>query len=98
MRYRFTSPLWRWKARSDAWFFVSVPADQGEEIRAIVGDLAGGFGSVKVRVRIGDTAWATSIFPEGDSTGYSLPVKAAVRRAESIHEGDEVSVDLELQL
>jgi hypothetical protein len=98
VRYRFTSPLWRWRARSDAWFFVTVPEDEGDEIRAIVGDLAGGFGSVRVRVTVGSTTWLTSIFPESGSTAYSLPMKAAVRRAEAISEGDQVTVDLELQL
>jgi hypothetical protein len=98
VKYRFSAPLWRWAARTDAWYFVTVPADAGDEIRGIVGDLAGGFGSVRVRVRVGSTSWRTSIFPEGGSTAYSLPMKAAVRRAEGISEGDEVVVELELLL
>ena len=98
MRYRFEAPLWRWKARSDAWFFVTVPEDAGDEIRGLVGDLAGGFGSVKVRVRVGATTWTTSIFPDGNSGSYSLPMKAAVRRAEGLTEDEPVAVDLEVLL
>jgi hypothetical protein len=98
VRYLFTAPLWRWAARRDAWFFITVPEDAGDEIRGIVGDLAGGFGSVKVRARVGGTTWMTSIFPDGGSASYSLPMKAAVRRAEDIAEGDEVIVELELLL
>lgn len=98
MRYRFSSRVWRWKARSDAWFFATVPEDAGDEIRAIVGDLAGGFGSVKVRVRVGGTTWTTSIFPDSGSAAYSLPLKGAVRKAEGIAEDDEISVELELLL
>jgi uncharacterized protein DUF1905 len=98
MRYLFSAPLWRWKARRDAWFFVTVPADAGDEIRGLVGDLAGGFGSVRVRVRVGATSWTTSIFPDGAAGSYSLPMKAAVRRAEDLVEGAEVDVDLEVLL
>ena len=98
MKYRFESPLWRWQARTDNWFFVTVPEDSGEEIRAIVGDLAGGFGSVRVRVRVGSTSWVTSIFPESGSAAYSLPMKASVRKAEGLAEGDVVTAEIELQL
>ena len=31
---RFSAPLWQWRARHDAWFFVSVPEEQSDEIRA----------------------------------------------------------------
>lgn len=98
MRYRFEGELWRWKARTDAWFFLTVPEDAGDEIRSIVGDLAGGFGSVRVRVTVGSTTWLTSIFPDSGSTSYSLPMKAAVRKAEGLEEHEIVTAEIELQL
>lgn len=49
-----------------------------------------GFGSVKVEARIGGSEWSTSLFPQKDGTWF-LPVKAAVRRAEGLEEGDEVT-------
>lgn len=42
---------------------------------------------MKVVVQVGDTAWATSIFPDKESGSYLLPLKADVRKAERILEG-----------
>ena len=52
-----------------------------------------GFRSLKVEARIGATVWQTSCFPR-DEGGWLLPVKAAVRKAEGIAEGDPVAVTL----
>ncbi|MFM5885412.1 MAG: DUF1905 domain-containing protein [Novosphingobium sp.] len=54
-----------------------------------------GFGSLKVKARIGESSFATSVFPSKD-LGWLLPVKAAVRKAEGIGEGDMVAVVLEV--
>ena len=54
-----------------------------------------GFGSVKVTVTLGDSAWQTSLFPNKDGSWF-LPIKKPVRVAEEIAEGDEVEVELEL--
>ena len=53
----------------------------------------GGFGSLKVEARIGDSAFTTSVFPSKE-IGWLLPVKAAVRKAEGIAEGDAVTIDV----
>lgn len=95
--YRFSAPLWQWQARRDAWFFVSVPEDLSDEIAARSEGLTGGFNSVPVTVTIGATTWRTSIFPGGDGR-YSLPMKKAVRVAESIERDSIVDVELELRL
>lgn len=95
MSYRFTAPLWRWKGDS-AWHFVTLPFDQSDEIDERTTATQGGFGSVKVRVTVGTTTWTTSLFPSSEQKSYILPMKAAVRKAESISEGDAVQVLLEL--
>ena len=98
-----TTPLWRWQsaAAPAAWFFLTIAGDVADGIRlaAISGqwlDKRGGFGSARVEVRIGDTLWNTSVFPHKESGGWILPVKAAVRKAEDIAEGDEVTVTVSL--
>ncbi len=94
----FEAELWLWDARrADSWTFVSLPAEVSDEIR----DLAAatprrGFGSVRVRVTIGSSTWATSIFPGGANGGYVLPVKKAVRRSEQLDVGDVATVTVEL--
>ena len=100
-----TTNLWIWttdKAPA-AWHFVTIDGDVAEAIAdaALMERLERtgsprqrGFGSIKVLATIGETGWATSIFPSKDSGGYLLPVKASVRKAEGIVAGDEVTVSL----
>jgi len=93
----FDAELWIWDARRlDSWTFVSLPVAASEEIRELAGGQARGFGSVRVRVTIGGTAWRTSIFPDSRRGAYVLPVKRAVRRAEALDAGDTVTVTVEL--
>ncbi len=91
--------MWVWDARrNDSWTFVTLPVD----ISAAVEDLAeargprAGFGSVKVMVRIGATAWATSVFPDAASKCYVLPIKRSVRVATGAEAGDRITVHLRI--
>ena len=100
-RITHTGPLWRWITPSApaAWFFVTIDGAAGEALSgtAIMRRLEGnsrGFGSLKVAATIGDTAFKTSVFPSKE-TGWLLPVKAAVRKAERLSEGDQVTLVLE---
>lgn len=98
-----TTPLWRWQSATApaAWYFLTIAGDMADGIRiaAISGqwlDGRRGFGSARVDVSIGATSWKTSVFPHKESGGWLLPVKAAVRRAEGIAEGDDVTVRVSL--
>jgi len=98
-----TTPLWRWQSATApaAWFFLTIAGEAADGIRfaAMSGqwlDKRGGFGSARVTVAIGDTVWQTSVFPHKESGGWLLPVKAAVRKAEGIAEGDAVTVTVSL--
>jgi hypothetical protein len=92
----FDAPLWVWDARrAGTWTFVSLPAEASEEIRAVTAGERRGFGSVRVRARIGTSTWKTSIFPGSDGR-YVLPVKRAVRTAEHLDPGDTATVTVEL--
>ena len=91
-----TSLLWIWKGEAAGrWFFITVPEEQSNEIRAQAFGSPRGFGSVKVEARIDDVTWRTSVFPL-NSGGYILPVKAEIRRKAGLSAGDEVTVGLEL--
>jgi hypothetical protein len=90
--HRFTSVLWRWEAQ-DAWRFVTVPVDLTEAIRLTAGPPKG-FGSVRVEVTVGATSWRTSVFPDASRGSYVLPIKKAVRQAEDLDDGDDVTVTL----
>ncbi|GAA0861850.1 DUF1905 domain-containing protein [Sphingopyxis soli] len=101
--FTVTTPLWRWQSATApaAWFFLTISGDAADGIRlAAIGgqwlDGRKGFGSAKVHAAIGDTNWSTSVFPHKESGGWLLPVKAAVRKAEGIAEGDDVTVTVSL--
>jgi hypothetical protein len=95
--FSFDAELWIWDARRDeTWTFVTVPADASEEIRDRAGGRRRGFGSVRVRARIGGSTWTTSIFPDSTRQAYVLPVKRAIRQAESVAAGDTAAVTVEL--
>ena len=92
----FDGDVFRWDARDDAsWFFTSVPPELSDEIREIPRPYRG-FGSVRVRARIGASEWATSIFPSSQTGSYVLPLKKAVRDAEHLVDGGPVTVRLEV--
>ena len=93
---RVTSLLWIWK--SDAagrWYFLTVPEEESDEIRAAAICSPRGFGSVKVEATVRDVVWQTSVFPLNGG-GYLLPVKAEVRKRVGIGAGDEVTAELRL--
>ena len=99
----FTAPLWRWNGASGAsWHFVTITGEAAEILSATalmrkLEGLGRGFGSLQVSAQVGDCAWQTSVFPQNDPTAgqtWMLPVKAAVRKAEGLTEGDPVSAEL----
>lgn len=93
MDVSFSAPLWLWPGDA-GWHFVSLPEGAADDIAARFDGHRKGFGSLKVRVRVGDTEWDTSIFPDSKAGTYVLPVKRQVRDREGIAPGDVVDVHL----
>lgn len=99
MQFSFSAPIWRWQGNAPAtWHFVTVPPEIAHGVRLMSGAPATAFGSIRVGARIGSKAWKTSLFPDSKSGSYLLPVKAEVRRAVGIAEGDMIEVELSLDL
>ena len=71
------------------YFFVAMPASDSAELKEQARSLIY-WGQLPVRVVIGDTEFGTALFPKDGR--YLVPLKAAVRRAEGIDEGDVVTV------
>jgi hypothetical protein len=91
MNLEFNDKIWYWCGPAP-WFFVTVPAEQSHELKGISNLVTYGWGVIPVRVRIGNTEWQTSLFPKDGR--YSVPIKASVRKAENLKEGDNVTVRL----
>ncbi len=97
MIYAFDAELWLYAAETGSWTFATVPPDVSEGLRTLRGP-ARGWGSMRIAATIGQTRWRTSIFPDKRSGGFLLPIKAEVRRAETVAAGDRVRVTLEVEV
>lgn len=87
----FAGVLFRWVGPAP-WYFVAVPREHCEFLRAASPLVTYGWGMIPVTARIGATRWTTSLWPKEGI--YLVPVKAAVRKAEGLEEGDRVSLRL----
>lgn len=93
MALEFSGTLWNWVGPAP-WYFVTVPAEHCDFLKAASAFVTYGWGMIPVRVRVGRTAWTTSLFPKDGL--YLVPIKASVRKAERLQEGDTVAVELEV--
>jgi len=93
--YVFSAELWQYDGPG-AWYFVSLPPDLADDIRAKFGAEAAGFGSIKVEAAVRSTQWSTSLFPDKTRGTYLLPVKKSVRAAENLENGDVATVTLRI--
>src|SRR4051812_47001589 len=91
MQVGFEGEIWYWKGPAP-FYFVSVPEKQCEDLKDISGLVTYGWGMIPATIRIGKTEWTTSLWPKDG--GYIVPIKANVRKAEDIKEGDTVTVKL----
>ncbi len=91
MEFEFVGEVIHWRGPAP-WFFVPMPAAQSERIQERANEFTYGWGVIPVLVTIGETEFETSLFPKDGH--YLVPVRAAVRRAEQIDEGDTVGVSL----
>lgn len=100
--FEIAAELWRWTPEPPAkasWYFVTITGEAADAIRALGFERralgrARGFGSVRLRAVVEGVAFETSAFPHASSGGYVLPVKAAVRKAAGVSEGDRVTLGL----
>lgn len=94
MNLEFNGKIWFWRGPAP-WYFVTVPAEQSRALKTISGLVTYGWGVIPAHVRIGKTGFQTSLFPKDDR--YLVPIKASVRKAENLEEGDDVTVRLEVR-
>ncbi len=80
----------------EAWRFAFIPVKTSALIKKTFGHAARGWGSLRVKATLGDTSWQTSIFPDKKAGAYILPLKAAVRKAEGVRDGQTLALTLDL--
>lgn len=91
MNFEFSGTLWFWKGPAP-WYFITVPTDESAELKAASKFVTYGWGMIPVQAQVGNTIWSTALFFK--ETHYVLPVRANVRKAEGISEGEEITVKM----
>ena len=91
MDLELSGEIWFWRGPAP-WHFVTVPDEECAALEATSSLVSYGWGMIPVTAHIGDTEWSTSLWPKDG--GYIVPLKAAVRKAERLELGDEVTVRL----
>lgn len=93
MKIKFQGAMIEWRGPSP-FYFVPVPEVQSKKIKAIAAQLTYGWGVIPVLGKIGKTEFSTALIPKGGL--YYLPIKNALRFAEELEVGSEVSVSITL--
>ena len=94
MEFEFAGELWYWRGPSP-YHFVTVPEEACVGLRAVSAVVSYGWGMIPVNVRIGGSAFETSLFPRDG--GYIVPIKDAVRHAEGLSVGTTVALELAIR-
>ncbi|MCI3270557.1 DUF1905 domain-containing protein [Streptomyces cylindrosporus] len=95
MELAFTGRVIEWRGPAP-YYFVPVPDQESADIREVAAMATYGWGVIPVEARIGELAFATSLFPKDG--GYLLPLKNAVRRPQGLSAGDDVAVRMTVRL
>ena len=88
---KFKGPMIEWRGPS-LFYFVPVPEGPSKKIKKMAAQLSYGWGVIPVIGKIGKTEFSTALRPKDGL--YYLPIKNAVRFAEQLEVGLEVSVSI----
>lgn len=95
MIIKFEGKIFHWRGPAP-FLFVAVPEKQSADIKSVSKLVTYGWGVIPVLAKVGKTQWKTSLFPKDGR--YLVPIKMVVQRAENLKEGDEIKLQLELNL
>ena len=90
MELEFAGEIVEWRGPAP-FYFVPLPPDEADLIDEVKVEVAY-WGVIPVTAWLGETSFTTAMFPREGT--YFLPLKDAVRRAESVGLGDLVEVRL----
>ncbi|HNB40099.1 MAG TPA: DUF1905 domain-containing protein [Anaerolineales bacterium] len=91
----FKGKIFQWRGPAP-YLFVAVPEKESANIKAVSKLVTYGWGVIPVVAKTGKTEWKTSLFPKDGR--YLVPIKMVVQKAEKLKEGDEIKLQLELNL
>jgi hypothetical protein len=88
--FRIQGKVWRYPGPA-GWYFVNTGPKVAEAIRFFEDLQKVGWGYIKVSAQVGRTRWDTTLFPTKEKD-FLLAIKASVRKAEDIAEGEVIEV------
>jgi hypothetical protein len=94
MHFEFDGEIIYWRGPAP-FFFIAVPDEDSQYLKAISAMVTYGWGVIPVDVTIGSTTFYTSLFPKDGR--YLVPIRAVVRKAEKLEEGDIVAVQFDVR-
>ncbi|WP_281337397.1 DUF1905 domain-containing protein [Flavobacterium eburneipallidum] len=93
IKYEFTATVWQHSAPG-GWYFVSLPEEMAKEIRNLLQSEEEGWGRLKATAQIDSTNWQTAIWFDSKKETYLLPLKAEIRKKETIEAQKTINVVL----
>ena len=90
MDFEFEGPVVEWRGPAP-FYFLRIPEEESADIKQAAKGIEY-WGQVPVVVRIGDTEFATALFPKDGR--YLIPLKDAVRKAAGIDLDEMLAVSL----
>ncbi|MGH3659838.1 MAG: DUF1905 domain-containing protein, partial [Micromonosporaceae bacterium] len=91
LELEFTGEIFQWRGPAP-YYFVTVPEEQSQELKAVSSAISYYRGMVRVQARIGDTEWPTSLWPKDGR--YLVPIRDSVRKPRGLADGDTVTIQL----
>lgn len=93
MTVELTGKVFYWRGPAP-FYFVATPAKQTKQIAEVARRVSYGWGCIPCDITVGGTTTYTALIPKDGS--YLVPLKAQLRKAEGIEEGDDVTLTIEL--
>lgn len=93
MIFSFEGEIFYWRGPAP-YLFVAMPEEQSRDLKSISAQVSYGWGVIPVRVQVGATVWQTSLFPKDGR--YLVPLRVSVQKAENLHQGQRISLALEV--
>ncbi len=84
--FKISTKLWRWPGDM-GWHFINLDKTTSSKIRKLFPR-----GFVKIKAKLGNTEWNTSLFPHSETGVYLLAIKKSIRKKEDVFEGDIIKI------
>ena len=95
MKITFESKLWKYQGKA-AWYFVTLPQEESLQIKFANIFSRRGFGSIRVKAKILNQEWQTSIFPDSKTKSYLLPIKSEIRKKVNLKDDSLITVTIDM--